>query len=83
MKLLGALSKGEKGIVKSVGKNADSHALKGVSARLLAMGMIEGAKIQVLHEAPVAKDPIAVLVGSNLIALRREEANLVEVEEVL
>ncbi len=34
----------------------------------------EGARVEVLHEGPIAGDPIAVRVDNNTIALRRREA---------
>lgn len=49
---------------------------------LLEMGVIEGSEIQILHEAPWSRDPIAVEVRGGLIALRRQEAALVRVEKI-
>lgn len=42
--------------------------------RLLELGFIEGAEVAVLHEGPVARDPLAVRVHGATIALRRREA---------
>jgi len=42
--------------------------------RLLELGFVEGAAVEVLHEAPLGGDPIAVRVNDNTIALRRREA---------
>ena len=42
--------------------------------RLIEMGFIEGAEIEVLHEGPFGRDPIAVRVGSATVALRRRDA---------
>jgi ferrous iron transport protein A len=42
--------------------------------RLLELGFVEGAEVEVLHEGPLGRDPIAVRVNDNTIALRRREA---------
>ncbi len=67
--LLGELKKGQKARIVSVS-----------DTRLLEMGLLEGAMIEIRHEAPFGGDPIAVAVRGALIALRRDEANQVKVE---
>lgn len=42
--------------------------------RLIELGFVEGAALEVLHEGPVGRDPIAVRVGSATVALRRSDA---------
>lgn len=42
--------------------------------RLIEMGFIEGAEIEVLHEGPFGRDPIAVRVGTATVAMRRQDA---------
>jgi ferrous iron transport protein A len=42
--------------------------------RLLELGFVEGALIEILHEGLVGRDPIAVRVNDATIALRRREA---------
>ena len=42
--------------------------------RLLELGFVEGADIEILHEGLVGRDPIAVRVNDSTIALRRREA---------
>jgi ferrous iron transport protein A len=42
--------------------------------RLLELGIVEGASVDILHEGPVGRDPIAVRVNNTTIALRRREA---------
>ena len=42
--------------------------------RLIEMGFIEGARVEILHEGALGKDPIAVRVDSATIAIRRREA---------
>lgn len=45
--------------------------------RLLEMGFVEGARIEVLHEGFIGRDPIAVRVDDMRVAIRRNEANSV------
>jgi len=42
--------------------------------RLIELGFVEGAQVEVLHEGLVGRDPIAVRVDSITIAVRRREA---------
>ncbi len=42
--------------------------------RLIELGFIEGATIEILHEGAVSRDPIAVRVNDATIAIRRREA---------
>lgn len=53
-----------------------------ISRRLLELGFIQGAVIEVRHEAPFLRDPIAVLVRGMVVALRRYEAERISVELV-
>ncbi|MCA6123459.1 ferrous iron transport protein A [Bradyrhizobium sp. WSM 1704] len=48
--------------------------------RLVEMGFVEGARVEILHEGTIRRDPIAVRVDSTTIALRRSEAMAVIVE---
>ena len=42
--------------------------------RLLELGFVEGARVEILHEGAIARDPIAVRLNNATIALRRREA---------
>jgi len=42
--------------------------------RLIELGFVEGASVEILHEGIIGRDPIAVRVDSATIALRRREA---------
>ena len=68
---LGELKKGQKAKVKKVGGT--------LAARLLEMGFFEGTEVEVVHEAPLSADPIAVQTVGGMIALRRVEAAQIEV----
>lgn len=49
--------------------------------RLMSMGLIPGTKITVLRSAPLG-DPIAIGIRSYNLALRREDAEQIEVEQI-
>ena len=42
--------------------------------RLIELGFIEGARVEILHEGPFGRDPIAVRVDNATVGLRRREA---------
>jgi len=48
--------------------------------RLLELGFTEGTSVTILHEGPIAHDPIAVRVGNATFALRRSEARAILVD---
>lgn len=73
---LGTLSKGAEALICRVGGPLYSSELV---RRLLEMGFLEGSRVEVLHVAPFGGDPIAVRVRGSIVALRRSEANAVEV----
>lgn len=45
-----------------------------IERRLIELGFVEGASVEILHEGLIARDPIAVRVDSATVALRRREA---------
>ena len=47
--------------------------------RLLELGFVEGATVELLHQGLVGGDPIAVRVADTTIALRRREAMAITV----
>ena len=49
--------------------------------RLMSMGMIPGTKVTVLRSAPMG-DPIAIGIRSYNLAMRREDAALITVEQI-
>ena len=42
--------------------------------RLLEMGFVEGARVEILHEGFIGRDPICVRVDDMRVALRRRDA---------
>lgn len=75
MKTLIDCQKGEKAKVLKLNANYD------LKQRLISFGVMKNAMIQVLEHAP-RKKTIEVKVGKMRIALRAEEAELIEVEAV-
>lgn len=68
------LSIGELGTVKKI------HASSALKRRLISFGVIKGAKIKLLATAP-AKSTVEIEVGKMKIALRKKEAETIEVEK--
>lgn len=48
--------------------------------RLLELGFVEGAAVEVLHEGLFGRDPMAVKLDDMRVALRRREARAIEVK---
>ena len=74
---LGTLRPGQTGTVAGLASPWQETDLE---RRLLRLGFAEGAEIEVLHEGPVGRDPMAVKVDGVLIALRRKEADMILVD---
>ena len=65
---------GDRGVITSVcGSQAGEHDRE-LERRLLELGFVEGAKVHLLHEGIVRRDPIALRVDDMTVALRRREA---------
>ncbi|MBN9042651.1 MAG: ferrous iron transport protein A [Rhizobiales bacterium] len=79
---LGLAQRGFAGLIKAiaVGRGHLGISAAEIERRLLELGFVEGAAVQVLHEGPVGRDPIAVRVNGTTIALRRREAMAILVE---
>ncbi|HEY0599869.1 FeoA family protein [Brevundimonas sp.] len=67
--------RGERGVIVQVGDHChhDEHALE-LERRLLELGFVEGARVELLHEGLLGRDPIAMKVDDMRVALRRHEA---------
>ncbi|HEX5330408.1 FeoA family protein [Sulfuricurvum sp.] len=78
MKTMTLLSACTKGGIATVAKINASGALK---QRLISFGLMKGAQITML-ECGLTKSTFEVKIGSVTIALRREEAELIEVSDV-
>ena len=72
---LGLAQRGFCGRIDAIAVSADSSVpAVELERRLLELGFVEGARVEILHEGPVGRDPIAVRVNDTTIALRRREA---------
>ncbi|MBU1383924.1 MAG: FeoA domain-containing protein [Alphaproteobacteria bacterium] len=67
--------RGAQGVIVQVGGHGQhgEHALE-LERRLLELGFVEGAHIELLHEGLLGRDPIAMKVDDMRVALRRHEA---------
>lgn len=75
---LGRRPKGWSGWVSGFAPSADLTIAWGeLERRLLEMGIVEGAKVELMHEGPLGRDPIAVRVDDTTVALRRRDADVI------
>ncbi|WP_049974061.1 FeoA family protein [Azospirillum sp. B4] len=77
---LSRVAKGEVGRVVRVGLAGalhDSLDPDELERRLLEIGFVEGARVEILHEGLFGRDPIAVRVDDMRVALRRREAEAI------
>jgi len=51
--------------------------------RLIEMGVVEGARIEAMHEGFPGRDPIAIRINDHKLALRRAEAHAVLIHTVV
>jgi ferrous iron transport protein A len=72
---LSALRRGAKGVIVQVGAEAEAE----LERRLLELGFVEGAHIELLHEGLLGRDPIVIRLDDRRVALRRREAQFVHV----
>ena len=81
-----SLGEGRRGFRgKIVAVRTDETATEGVAARdlerrLLEMGFVEGARVEILHEGFIGRDPICVRVDDMRIAVRRHDVRGIRVE---
>jgi ferrous iron transport protein A len=76
---LGRLGKGQKAEVVGLDETGIASTLRAgeLERRLIEMGLVEGAHLEILHEGFPGRDPIAVRVDDHTVALRRAEAEAV------
>lgn len=75
---LGTCRKGWRGSIVGLAQAGDGGmAWPELERRLLEMGFVEGAAVEVLHEGPIHGDPIAVRLDDTTIAIRRRDANAI------
>jgi ferrous iron transport protein A len=79
---LGAAAVGFAGRIRKISARADNHGLPAdeLERRLIELGFVEGARVEILHQGLFGRDPIAVRVNEATVALRRQEAASILVE---
>ena len=79
---LGAAPVGFAGRIEAIRVVGNAHDLPSseLERRLIELGFVEGARVQILHEGLFGRDPIAVRVNEATVALRRREAASILVE---
>ncbi|CAN5189974.1 FeoA family protein [soil metagenome] len=71
---------GQRGVITSVGspraRQGSHHEAEDVELerRLLELGFVEGANVELIHQGLFGRDPIAMKVDDMRVALRRKEA---------
>jgi len=73
---LGLAQRGYRGVIQHLAAGDSGSALSAIEleSRLIELGFVEGARVEVLHQGIVGGDPIAVRVENVTIAVRRREA---------
>jgi ferrous iron transport protein A len=73
---LGLAKRGFSGIIRHLAVDDGTSALSAneLECRLIELGFVEGARVEILHEGILGRDPIAVRVENVTIAVRRREA---------
>jgi ferrous iron transport protein A len=72
----GQAPRGFRGRIHAIQAGAGKSGLSGeeLERRLIELGFVEGATVELLHEGQFGRDPIAVRLNDSTIALRRNEA---------
>ena len=81
-RLLSEFHPGQRGIIARVHPHEDARGAltaEELERRLLELGFVEGASVEVLHEGAFGRDPMAVRLDDMRVALRRREASAIEV----
>jgi len=73
--------KGFAGVIVQVRTPETAGGLVGaeIERRLLEMGFVEDAPVEIIHEGLFGRDPIAIKLADRTVALRRREARSVMV----
>ena len=72
---------GDRGVILSVGTHCQHQAEEvELERRLLELGLVEGATVELLHEGLFGRDPIALRVDDMRVALRRREASSLTID---
>jgi ferrous iron transport protein A len=77
---LGDAPRGFVGTIVMLRPDASESTDHDLEQHLLEMGFTEGARVEILHQGAIQRDPIAVRVDNITIAVRRREAMAVIVK---
>ena len=79
---LGAADVGMAGKIRAIRAEdaGDGLSADELERRLLELGFVEGARVEILHQGLLGRDPIAVRINEATVALRRREAASILVE---
>ena len=70
---------GDRGVIERIDAVEGALGAEELERRLLELGFVEGAKVEVLEEGLFGRDPIAVRLDDMRVALRRREAASIQV----
>jgi len=76
---LSAAAIGERGVIARVPCFEGALPAAELERRLLELGFVEGATIEVLQEGLFGRDPIAVKLDDMRVAIRRREAAAIQI----
>ena len=73
--------RGDRGVIVQVGAHChhQGEAVE-LERRLLELGLVEGARVELLHNGLFGRDPMALRVDDMRVALRRHEAANLTIE---
>ena len=76
---LSAASGGARGVIARVSAFEGALAAAELERRLLELGFVEGASVEVLQEGLFGRDPMAVKLDDMRVAIRRREAAAIQI----
>lgn len=72
---------GDRGVITAVGLHCHHEADEiELERRLLELGFVEGARVELIHEGLIRHDPIALKIDDMRVALRRKEAASISID---
>ena len=74
LRALGRGQRGLRGTVVQVGSGLIDNDLE---RRLLEIGFVEGAHVEILHTGPIGGDPLAIRIDDMRVAVRRRDADAI------
>ena len=77
--LLSVAHVGARGVIARVSAFDGALPAAELERRLLELGFVEGACVEVLHEGAFGHDPIAVRLDDMRVAIRRREAAAIQI----